>query len=130
MSFNKKLLIIIGLIVLTILGLTMDFGFLRAKKVYIEAPLDFHPVSGFPVILEKAKNEHIELYPVSKPRSVLLKKELENKIISRDSLLEFLYNGPVFNIYPDNEYKFYLVRRRKDGSGEIVQVRPRLILYD
>ncbi|MCK0161311.1 hypothetical protein [Allomuricauda sp. F6463D] len=130
MIFRKKLLIVIGLAIITIIGLTINFCFLRAKKVYVEAPLDFHPVSSFPVILKKTKNEHVKLYPVSKPHSIFLKTELESNIISRDSLLEFLYDAPLYKTYSDNEYKFYLIKRGNDGYGEVVQVKPKLTLYD
>jgi hypothetical protein len=130
MYFAKKILIVIGLAIIAIVGLTLNFGFLKAKKVYVEAPLNFNPASSFPVILEKAKNEHIKLYPVSKPSSILLEKDMEYTIITRDSLMEFLYDGPLYKMYSDNEYKFYLVSRKEDDSVEITQVRPILTLYD
>lgn len=130
MIFKKKILIVIALVIVIMIGLTINFCFLRAKKIYIEAPLDFNPVSKSPVILEKAKNEHIKLYPVSKPSSILLEKDLEYTIITRDSLLEFLYDGPLYKMYTDNEYEFYLISRKEDGSSEITQVRPRLTLND
>ncbi|MEY8781672.1 hypothetical protein AB9K32_14670 [Allomuricauda sp. XS_ASV26] len=130
MISKKKVFIVIGLAIITIVGLTLNFGFLKAKKVYVEAPLDFNPISGFPVTLEKTENEHIKLYPVSNPRPILVKMDLESKIITSDSLLEFLYDGPLYQMYSDNEYKFFLVSQKKDGSGVIIQVKPRLTLYD
>nr|WP_288932323.1 hypothetical protein [uncultured Allomuricauda sp.] len=130
MILKKKLLILIALVIVIMTGLTINFCFLRAKKIYVEAPLDFNPFSKSPVILEKAKNEYIKLYSVSKPSSSFLEKGVEYNIITRDSLLEFLYDGPLYKMYSDNEYKFYLVSHKEDGSVEITQVRPILTIYD